>query len=896
MKPYLRILELTLEHFSPILAGTGKESVHLDLRESDDLINVFIGKIGSCKTYIMSHLQPYSTVGTLDVRNSDDHIIKGKDGLKSITYDFNGIEYKFIHKFTWTGTSHTKKSYILKDGVELNPNGNRNTFEEIVELEFGITPSFLRLMRLGPNVVNFIDLKATERKNYIATLLDQTEVYLTLHKYWTQELRKLNTSATVLMNRLNLYGSKTLEEFTDDLVELQDHQLAITQDIEGISQKKLSLEAQTQSILERFSVHTVEEFHKIEERLSSELSELEAEKDRTFGLLETFRNYPPITEVSKEIGKYDSMVHSLSEEIFGLEKTYEENVTVLHQLKDKYQISENSNHLERLRETYQVMLEKENEYKKALNNFNCSYSSAFLSGFTEDLNLMNMLIMEILQYDQDIVKRLFNSDSSAISYAKIQIDILHFRKLKKQKMINNLRFTETYESPNVLFFPPDCPTKTCPFYTSHPSVLLKKIGKKSSFEEEIKAYQTEISDLDIEIYKYSDYPVIYSKIQQLKKYWNTAYPVLKEIGALRQESLFQIVTSHQCDSWYNYDRIVDTIGKLEARDKYMTLMEDMKEIRVELNELEEMKDASVEERIRSLEQEIKKMSSLIEEKERTRTDMETKLKSYNEIYITLSDQSMIESQYQQVLLTIKKVKEEIADFYLKKDTISTNKTITSNLSRNIIEKNAKLDSINGEIEQLRTKMNDLKYTGEELDKVLTEQKWMTYMVDAVSPKKGIPLLMVQMFLESCKDSINDMLYLVCEDNIEILDFDISDTEFRIPYMVNGQRIDDISKASQGQISLVSTIMSFALIQKVGSQQNGNMVYNIPLLDEVDGPLHKNEKTKFIAILLKYLNDIGSKQCFLITHDNDVFTNYPVQVIMTTDEIVDQDNVKRVIHI
>ena len=52
----------------------------------------------------------------------------------------------------------------MKDGIELNPNGNVSSFNDIIQLEFGIDQSFLRLVRIGPNVVKFINMKATERK------------------------------------------------------------------------------------------------------------------------------------------------------------------------------------------------------------------------------------------------------------------------------------------------------------------------------------------------------------------------------------------------------------------------------------------------------------------------------------------------------------------------------------------------------------------------------------------------------------------------------------------------------------------------------------------------------------------------------------------------------------
>ena len=83
----MRILELSLTNFLPILAGIGKEHISINLRDSDELISVFIGKIGSGKSYILSHMQPFSAVGTLDVRNNDDPIIPEKDGKKVIVYE-----------------------------------------------------------------------------------------------------------------------------------------------------------------------------------------------------------------------------------------------------------------------------------------------------------------------------------------------------------------------------------------------------------------------------------------------------------------------------------------------------------------------------------------------------------------------------------------------------------------------------------------------------------------------------------------------------------------------------------------------------------------------------------------------------------------------------------------
>jgi len=884
----MRIEELILENFAPILAGTGKERIHINLRDSRERINVFIGKIGSGKTYILSHLQPFSTVGTLDVRNNDDPIIKEKDGLKVIVYSHMGHEYVITHKYTWTGTTHSKKSYVEKDGIELNPNGNRNTFEEIIELEFGINPSFLRLIRLGPNVINFIDMKATERKAYIASLLSETEFYLLLHKHWSQELRNLNTSASVLMNRLNVYGKKPIDEYEEDLEELEEAYNLLNHVIEELTQKKFALEAENKTLAGNLSRKDFLEKGNI---LQNDIELMKHTKDELDELLKTFEEYPSITEVSRDIGKYDSLISSYSEKINTLEKRHDEISKELNNKRSVQAISCNKDHMISLKKTYNDLILQEEKYRNELRGFKCSYSSAFLTGFMEDLNLVNMLIDELLHYDSDIVKKLYNSDSSAITYAKKQIEILEYRKLKLQKMINNLRFSETYEPLGKLYLPPFCPTKSCPFYATHPSIVQKKIGKNSSADEEIIGYQTEIQDIDVEIYKYSDYSLIYSKLTTLKGYWNKMRPILKTIGALRCDNLLQIVTTGRYEAWYNYDKIVDTIDMIEKKDKHASLLETLKDIKSELNELEMNQDNSIEDIIASLEIEKKNLEEEIEELEKKRNDATTQLKSYNDIYVILSDKSTHEMRHQEIISKLNIAEKELVDYLDNKKKIEDNFVVITSMERDLLLSKEKLSKLSEEIDATKTKINDMKYTSEELNRVLQEQKWMSYMVDAVSSKKGIPLVMVQLFLESCKDIINDMLYFVCEDNIEILEFDITENEFKIPYMINGQKIDDISKASQGQTSIVSTVMSFALVQKTGSLQ-----YNIPLLDEMDAPLHKNEKQKFIAILFKYLDDIHSEQSFLITHDENVFTGYPVQVIMTTDEVVNQDTYKNVIHV
>lgn len=884
----MRILSLELTNFLPILSGTGKESIFIDLSNSDELITVLIGKIGSGKTYILSHLQPFSTVGTLDIRNQDDPIIEGKSGKKEITYSHNSHFYKITHDFHWTGKTHSKKSYIEKDGVELNENGNRSSFEEIVEIELGITPGMLRLLRLGPNVVNFIPMKSTERKAYIATLSQDTDMYLALYKYWSKDLRDTKSQASLLMSKLNQFGTKTMEEREEELDETEGLLTELQHEIDTLTKQKYEWDAENKAWLKGL---TYAEMKQLEHRLEEEIPQKREEIAELEQRLQKFDQYPDITEVSKEIGRMDQELAMISEEKVHLEKECESLSSQINHLTEKKKIHADDTQMDSLRKTYGELQELDRKYTLELRGFRCDYSSTFLSGLLEELNVINVLISEITQYDTQMITRLLHSDASIIEYARKKVDMLGYKKLKIQGEINNLRFSEEYTPVTPLYRPPFCPTDTCPYFVTHPVQIKKGTTSKQDAEGVISAYQEDIRKLDIEIYQYSEYPLLYGKISSLKTYWKKASEILRNINALNTPRLENVLTLAQCRVWYNYDRVVHVIDQLEKREKHFELAERIKQIRHELDELESSDQRSIEEEICDLQNQKTEKSDLLFQKETRYQELHARLTDFNQLYLDLSNKTIHEKAMEDGKSQLASMTHELEDASRMDEQIQQNVIRIQKKDQEIIEKQKAWNDLSGLRDQLLTKIHDIKETSADLDRLLQEQKYLQYMVNASSPKEGIPLKMIEIFLNSCRDVVNDLIYDVCEDELEILPFDITSTDFRIPYVVNGQRIDDISKASQGQSSIVSTALSFALVQKTQ-----HMFYNIPLFDEMDAPLHRNDKQKFISILLKHLKKIGSEQCFVITHDENTFDGYPVQVIMTTDEHVNRERYSHIIQV
>lgn len=891
----MRIRRLYLKNFSPILAGTGKEIVDLDLSSVINRMIVFIGPIGSGKTYILSHLQPFATVGSLDVRNADDPIIEGKDGCKIIEYEKDGHEYIITHTYTWTGKSHAKSHSIIKDGTELNPNGNRSSFLDIVQLEFGIDQSFLRLVRIGANVSNFITMKATERKAFVANLLKDTETYLYLYKCWSADLRTINTKVNILMNKITTFSKVPIEELKANMQDFEDDRNDAMKKVDHLKEKRAMHKAEANTIL---GEKTIQQFFdsltsgkKEFEDIQTHIQELEKE-------LSSYDALPSEKEINQLIGKTEAELTQCTEEIQATTEAYENCVKRYNKTLDKKRIQGDETHIETLQTQYNDMLKQMDLIEQSIEHFKCKYSTSQLESLLEDLNSMSILINQVCQYDEKSISFVYHADSSIIEYSNKKVEILTARKFKVQKLMSNLQFSEEYEPTQVMFLPPFCPTKTCPYFVTHPVTIKKRDGGKTNFEPQLLKYQDELKNLDIDIYHYQEYPILYSKLMSLKEYWRNLSPILKDIDALKITELKKVLLLSNYNVFYDYDKIIDTIDLVKKRDLYYELTESIKAIKNELSQFDIHQAEDLNTLLEKLTEEKEGLEKRLAEKEQTKLQCQHQLESLNETYLRLSKKSQIESNLSIMRDKKHSLHEDLAAMEINYEKLSDITKIMTGIDKDLVMAIDKLNEITHKIDELRTKINDISYTSKELEELLNEQKWMTAMVNAVGSKKGIPMKMVKIFFDSCRGTVNDMLSMVSGEDFEILDFRITEKDFTIPYLCNGVVVEDIANASQGQTSLSSLALSFALVKELTSRgSNTTSDYNIPLLDEPDSALHKSDKPKLLSIIMKYLDDIHSKQCFIISHSEDTYYGNDVQLVVTSsDEVINQDKYPNAIFI
>ena len=175
---------------------------------------------------------------------------------------------------------------------------------------------------------------------------------------------------------------------------------------------------------------------------------------------------------------------------------------------------------------------------------------------------------------------------------------------------------------------------------------------------------------------------------------------------------------------------------------------------------------------------------------------------------------------------------------------------------------------------------------ERKEKLEATRKTLAVIKDALDLRTGIPLVLVGEYLNSIRNETNNLLNIAYQGKFYI-DFDISDKEFAIPVYNNGVRsAADVTECSQGEVSLVKTSLSLGII--VEAIKNLPKHYNVVYLDEIDAELDSKNRLRFIDMLERQLDILGSLQCFVITH-NDCFFTASAGLILLPDHIVDTND-------
>jgi DNA repair exonuclease SbcCD ATPase subunit len=863
----VKITYLKLENFVNIKAGMKKTKVEIDFSKSKNNLILLCGPNGSGKTSLLSEMHPFANSGNMDVRGETNLIIEGKDGYKEVHIEDDNDKYIIKHHYLFSKKTKSVKSFISKNGIELNPNGNVKSFKETVSEHLGIDHELLKLMRLGSNVTSLINMKSTNRKNFATKLFSDIEVYNGFYKKVSEEYRNIRAVMKSTVDKINKFNIQDEDEF--------DKQIEITQhDVEMYTIEKEKIQKEITTLENKINDIKIDD----EEIVNENYRLLESEINSANSLLSL------VSDINMSKEEYELQCEKNKQQLELALVEYKSNIDKAISERDIYfnQRQELEETLKRAASVERVRNLKDTikEYKDKIINLEKELKNR------KDYNKTVLLLLkEHCQKSLDYVRELNIYSDNDIK--RIMESILNNDDLMKSLETKNIHNKTTYdvlnaeiiniENMNIEFdieLDDNKCTKDCPYKQFY----LQTIGKKNNLNKFIE----ERNKINKELIRYEELFNLYNNLIFIKNHIES------------YEHEFQIPIEYNYASCFeNYimgkpiintsllNLSIDDSEKFEMMDKYRKDLEGFE------NEYEIIKSSGldvieIENKILNINDIINKKDEIIRENEILRNEVEEELANNEKQTIEILKALTVKDSLGDMKIRLNELKlriEEINNLKVEKNHCLN----TLNLDK------SELTKINDFINKLTTKANQLVFNKETYMNLVTEHNALKLLFedadvikDSLNASKGIPLIFLQVYLKNCPIMMNNLLDTIYNGELQIEGFMIDENEFRIPFTKSRIKVPDISFASQGESSFISIVLSLSLIIQSMTK------YDIICLDELDGPLDTKNREQFIKVLYEFIRQTGSEQIFLISHNN-VFDNEYVDLILTGD--VDIENFK-----
>ena len=842
------IKKLILENYASIMVAMKSSKIEIDFSDRKNKICLLVGPNGSGKTSILSALTPFATLGNLDVRDNLSMIVEKEKGYKEIIICDEGHEYVIKHFYTPSGKSHTVKSYIEKDGTELNTNGNVTSFKEIVKEELDIEMDYLKLVRLGNNVTNLLDLKTTERKNYMSKLLDDVDVYLKYYKKISKDINQIKTLMNHTIDKLSKTGIRDLELAMDEKDKLEETIKRKKEELQSLSNQLAIVESKIKEL------GNYSELLEIRKTTSKQLEKLSKKVDSDDNSEIYQKKTEELKEKIKELEIHTSKLREKMEYyISSLDDYYNERNQLRIDI-DKAKKESNVISLENIISDLEYRIRNGAPLYEKLSY---SYTKEELEAFMMFLDKQNEMLETTYSFGKEIIDRVLDLKEGKVdvsAYIRSSIDDLEQEEYENACRVVLKKLKKTYGNLS------GCPASlnTCKYLAFYEELTsMRKDRSDRRKEESITTLQCmDIVNTNLEniIKRFPENKALFDKMPKEVQDQFQVHKVYEKIRFLQ--------------SIYDKAYFNDLLSDITEYTNYQKMKE---ELIVKQEELLKEKKKSylgyMTERLEKVEFMIDEMEKDIEAIKDTVSDNEMKTKNLQTSLDDIVELSEIISQKDTIQKTYDETIRQIQLHLSLNDKFSQMRLEYSALKEDIDKK----EQI---FQYMGYRITEYINLTKELEKCNSLYDEMSCVRDAWSTKEGIPLEFITLYLKDTRDITNDLLDQVYGGTIYIDEFKISEDEFQIPFVKNGKKIDDVRHASQGELSLITIALSFALTSQSLTK------YNIMLLDEMDSALDTTNRINFLSIVDRQIEEIHAEQVFSISHNN-TFDMYPVDIISLT---------------
>ena len=902
----VNLVRIKLVNFIGIWHGTNREltEIEIDRTNSPNNIILILGENGSGKTSLMAEMTPLPLEHVGDRTKS--RIIPDKVGIKELDYLVDGFilyKIKIIYDPKKTTKCFIKKCVDGKE-IDLNPNGNVESYLEIIENELHMSKNYTNVGYLcgSGGAKDFVSMKPAERNNYISEWMPEISEFLDAYKKSAKIINKLKKE---IDNYNKQIGNMSSINYELELNYVDTNIASITKNLKEVETNITQLLTYN-SQFEKY-VLSDRELNDKKSKLISTIRELNNKKDEIMEKWSKFNipNTSDPIQFQKELDMIQRKENDLIQQI----QSIEDKMSLLSS-----EISSSK-----------AMLNTDERISRM--DLNSIYNT--IDSNNELLNTINKSIVEI-ENKYEMSEDQLKTDSSVISDTNTMLQILDDRfiqlnnlvpmetiidmsqlekslsdKNERYQLVDNLKKTANekltfvnneiykYEHGNLdteilMKRPKFCETHQCGIVDE----LLKYLNPKDNLTElynESTTIQKQIFDYDSELTE------IKESLENMKK-GHQIYVEIEDFLMKNTDKIGKmptVISDYFTKELYTvYVHINDIKGIINDITEFSSLCVKRDDISKSINDLENIKslvftNSKLNEKIKQSLQNYEELKSLKESCYNEYDQVHNLVISYK------NAESLIVERENEISDINYRIKQTLIDKHNLLQIAKVNYVYNSN--KNYIETklNKKKLEYEKELTDLNKKRDEMttfyisKRQIEKMRNELQEQFNRINILNKIwSPKVGYPSWKIESFLNELTVKTNEDLNNMWGENIKIEKFNIDENEFSIRINKNGETIPDASVCSQGETKTITTAISFSIIES--NVDKGG--YDVLRLDEVDGAFDETRRRGFMDVIQNRINEMGCDSCFIITHNGE-FEDIPCDIILMKDAKIDEEKLK-----
>ena len=899
----MRFTYLELENYIGIYNGMGLYNIKINFLKSKHRICVIKGTNGSGKTTIQSALSLFP--------DGNESFIPDKPAKKIVRVLNNNIEYevKFFHDIRSSGVRIPTKAFITKktpDGneVELNPSGNVTSYKDILYQEFKLDSNFFALTRLSMDDRGLGYKRPADRKKFVNSIIESLDVYNEIYKTISKKANNIKAVMNNITSRLGSIGDKgsivsLRDSLADEIQRIQDKRDEINGKIAAITATITSADP------DNYIQDSFKEKNTALRQINSLLKKLvdgyqsenrlfipEVETKLLGDKLEKY--YNDINYFTQEAEKLRTTARSIIDQMSSLRSQLDLTISQLQSLKtDEY--IELEKELEdakaRAAEVAQAisvtgidpMAFTKDEYITALNTVHDIVNMVNVFRSTFDYNMIDTCVSEYARLGYLGVPDMLNCDN--------ELQIISSAPELQQRFLQQIAAAESdVKLVNTLVNRPDgCKIDSCFFIAdavkvaaTNPEYRLQELNR------DYEAFKESLADA----YKRKEYVETHNQclnqIRTIVRAIDNNNGILVKLpngGIFKsKQEFFEYLVGGQSfefiDKIYQYLNVANNFeiyqGLMQSIDYYKIRLDTLASQRESMRKFEEVRQ-SLQKSLDDLNVRLSCNSKVLQDVEKALESAKAYAKHLNDVVIPRCDQIIDgikkRNQYREELTAIQEKMSMISNYIESRTRLYGElKSLDTELSYKQKEKDEAVYKLR-QIDEYEKSLAEYK---EVYDKYYEKIRYHS------SPTTGIQLVFMQLYMGKILDISNKLLSYLFQGQYQLQPFIINEDEFRIPCMGNGYLNDDISSMSSSQLTMISMILSFALMSVSSTD------YNVIKLDEIDDPLDEPNRAAFAILLDNIMDVMHTEQCIMISHSSEMITNNADIILLRSDGLVSVD--------